>query len=213
MPIRLAIVNDYEVVVRGLADMLRPYEDEVRIIELDSSLAPANPVDVALYDTFAQSQGDGPDIARLVHHPQVRRVAVYTWNDDPRLIAGALAHGAAAYLSKTLTAVELVGALQAVHGGDRVVSAEFGDVQSGPGDWPGRREGLTEREAEIIALITQGVSNSDIAERTTLSINSVKTYIRQSYQKMGVTSRTQAVLWGIEHGFLPVAKRITAPDL
>ena len=68
-------------------------------------------------------------------------------------------------------------------------------------DWPGRSEGLSDREAEIIALITQGKSNAEIAALTYLSINSVKTYIRTGYRKIGVSSRTQAVLWGIEHGF------------
>ena len=57
------------------------------------------------------------------------------------------------------------------------------------------------REAEIIALITQGHTNLDIAERSHLSINSVKTYIRTAYRKMGVERRPQAVLWGVRHGF------------
>ena len=71
------------------------------------------------------------------------------------------------------------------------------------GDWPGREFGLTAREAEIIALITQGLTNQEIAERSYLSINSVKTYIRTAYRKMGVASRSQAVLWGVRHGFEP----------
>ena len=67
----------------------------------------------------------------------------------------------------------------------------------GAGDWPGRSIGLTPREAEIIALIAHGLSNEEIAERAFLSINSVKTYIRTAYRKMKVTSRSQAVLWGV----------------
>ena len=59
------------------------------------------------------------------------------------------------------------------------------------------------REAEIVALITQGLSNQEIADRSYLSINSVKTYIRTAYRKMGVERRSQAVLWGIQHGFQP----------
>ena len=54
-----------------------------------------------------------------------------------------------------------------------------------------------------MALITQGRNNADIAAMTFLSINSIKTHIRNAYRKMGVASRTQAVLWGIEHGFRP----------
>ena len=75
-------------------------------------------------------------------------------------------------------------------------------------DWPGRSEGLTARESETLALITQGKSNAEVAANMFLSTNSVKSYIRSTYRKIGVTSRTQAVLWGIEHGFQPDRHRI-----
>ena len=208
MPIRLAIVNDYEVVVRGLADMLSAYTDELQIVELDSQVPVSVPVDIALYDTFAQTQGDSPDVDDLIHNPLVRRVVVYTWNIQARLIEGTLARGASAYLSKTLAAEDLAIALRAVHAGERVISPDPGAAPLIGGDWPGRAEGLTAREAEVIALITQGLSNAEIADRASLSINSVKSYIRTSYRKMGVTSRTNAVLWGLEHGFSPDRVRI-----
>lgn len=64
----------------------------------------------------------------------------------------------------------------------------------------GATEGLTEREAEIIALIARGESNLEIAALTCSNINSIKAHIRHSYRKMGVASRTQAVLWAIQHG-------------
>jgi DNA-binding CsgD family transcriptional regulator len=76
------------------------------------------------------------------------------------------------------------------------------------GDWPGREEGLTQREAEILALITQGLSNADIGDRTRLSPNSIKTHIRSCYRRIGATSRSQAILWGIGHGFYPDRERI-----
>ena len=75
-------------------------------------------------------------------------------------------------------------------------------------DWPGRTEGLTDRESEILALITQGKSNHEVAALTFLSINTIKSYIRSAYRKIGANSRTQAVLWGIEHGFRPDYRRI-----
>jgi DNA-binding CsgD family transcriptional regulator len=81
------------------------------------------------------------------------------------------------------------------------------------GDWPGREEGLTPRESEVLALITQGMSNSEILERTRLSINSVKSYIRSCYRKIGVTSRSRAVLWGVDHGFQPDRIRVFDPDI
>ena len=77
---------------------------------------------------------------------------------------------------------------------------------------PSRSHGLTERELDVLELITQGHTNDEIAKRLFLSINSVKSYIRTSYRKMGVTSRTNAVLWGLEHGFVPDRMRARAGD-
>jgi len=67
--IRLAIVNDYEVVVRGLASMLRSYSDRIEVVEVDVNAHPASSVDIALFDTFAQSFRDRARIARLVSDP------------------------------------------------------------------------------------------------------------------------------------------------
>ena len=208
MTIRLAIVDDYEVVVRGLADMLHSATDEIEVVELDAQLPVSAKVDIALYDTFAQGPGDSPKVEELIGNPQVDRVAIYTWNLDERLSKSALDLGVSAYLSKTLSADELVAALCAVHRGEKVVSPAPEEGPTFQGDWPGKDEGLTAREAEVVALITQGYSNADIASLASLSINSVKSYIRSSYRKMGVTSRTNAVLWGLDHGMSPDRLRI-----
>lgn len=74
-------------------------------------------------------------------------------------------------------------------------------------DWPGRNAGLSPREAEVIALITQGATNEEIARGCYLSINSVKSYIRSAYRKMGVERRRQAVLWGVRNGMQSVVTR------
>jgi DNA-binding NarL/FixJ family response regulator len=121
-----------------------------------------------------------------------------------------LQNGAHGYLGKHLPAAELVEALERIAAGEVVVTKELPEETPQPGDWPGRGSGLTSRESEIIALITQGLSNQQIADRAFLSINSVKSYIRSSYRKMGVTSRSRAVLWGIEHGFRPDHVRLGA---
>ncbi|CAA9373885.1 response regulator transcription factor, partial [uncultured Nocardioides sp.] len=71
-----------------------------------------------------------------------------------------------------------------------------------------RREGLTERESEILALVTQGKSNAEVAALTYLAPNTVKSYIQNLYRKIQVESRTQAVVWGVRHGFLPDHHRI-----
>jgi DNA-binding NarL/FixJ family response regulator len=208
--IRVALVDDYEVVVRGLEAMLRSYRDTVQVVEMDLNEDVAQPVDITLYDTFAATQGDGEDVRRLAADPRSGKVVVYSWNLDPALVAAALANGAAGYLSKGLPALKLVAALQALHRGDPQARTvlEGGTSKGSSGDWPGREEGLTPREAEVLALITQGMSNAAIAERTRLSPNSVKTFIRSCYRRIGVTNRSQAILWGIEHGFRPDRERI-----
>jgi NarL family two-component system response regulator LiaR len=64
----------------------------------------------------------------------------------------------------------------------------------------------------VIALITQGLSNLEIAERTYLSVNSVKTHVRTAYRKIGVDRRSKAVMWGVRHGFAPDRMRVVDPD-
>jgi NarL family two-component system response regulator LiaR len=200
-PIRIAIVNDYELVVAGLAAALAPYADQVAVVEIEADSPVLCDVDVVLYDTFGQAQGDVADLDKLVHDSGAS-VVVFSWNVQPDLVARAIARGAAGYLSKALTAKELVEAIQAVHAGDVVTppGVEASDVLPAP-EWSGQGAGLSAREAEILALITQGLSNREIAERSYLSINSVKTYIRAAYRKVGVTRRSQAIVWGLTHGF------------
>ncbi len=196
-------------VVVGVATMLEPYRDRVLICEIDTNEPLVDPVDIVLYDTFAQPESDQSDIAELIANPRARRVVVYTWNFHPELLASARRHGAHGYLSKALPARELVRALEAVHAGETVVSETPQRARSASGlDWPGRGEGLTDRESEILALITQGKSNAEVAQLTFLSPNTIKSYIRSVYRKIGVTSRTQAVLWGVANGFTPDHHRI-----
>lgn len=208
-PITVALVDDYDVVVMGVANMLERYRDRIVIAELDSTMPVSDTVDIVLYDSFAQPESDHEEIATLVANPRAHRVVVYTWNFHPDLVASAQQQGAHGYLSKTLPARELVAALEAVYAGEKVVSDVPPRARSAPGlDWPGRGEGLSDRESEILALITQGMSNADVARLTYLSPNTVKSYIRTIYRKIDVGSRTQAVLWGVEHGFTPDHHRI-----
>jgi DNA-binding NarL/FixJ family response regulator len=208
-PILVALVDDYDVVLTGVASMLDPYRDRVLVAEIDANEPLVDTVDIALYDSFAQPESDHDQIEVLVRSPSAKRVVVYTWNFAPELIDSARRRGAHGYLSKTLSAQELVAALEAVHAGETVISDGPPRARSAAGlDWPGRREGLTDREAEILALITQGKSNAEVAALTFLSPNTVKSYIRSVYRKIGVGSRTQAVLWGVQHGFTPDHHRI-----
>jgi DNA-binding NarL/FixJ family response regulator len=201
-PVRIAIVNDYEVVVQGLARMLEPFHDRVRVVETSVNAPVDEDVDIALYDNFGQTQQRDLDVANLLSGSRARHLVIYSWNVQPQMVSYAIEAGVSGYLGKSLTAEELVSALEKVASGEVVVTEEA-DPIPGIGDWPGREEGLSEREAEIIALITQGLSNEDIADKAHLSINTVKSYIRTAYRKMGVSSRSQAVLWGVDHGFRP----------
>jgi DNA-binding NarL/FixJ family response regulator len=205
----VALVDDYDIVVKGVANMLDPYRDRVVIAELDSTMPVDDAVDIVLYDSFAQPESDHEEIGMLVANPRAHRVVVYTWNFHPDLVESARQHGAHGYLSKTLPARELVAALEAVQSGETIISDVPPRARSAPGlDWPGRGEGLSDREAEILALIAQGKSNADVARLTYLSPNTVKSYIRTIYRKIGVESRTRAVLWGVDHGFTPDHHRI-----
>ena len=208
-PVSVALVDDYDVVVMGVANILDQYRDQVVVAELDANRAVNDVVDIVLYDSFAQPESDHDEIAVLVSNPNARRVVVYTWNFAPDLVDSALNQGVSGYLSKALPARELVAALCAVHAGQVVVSPKPARSRPINGlDWPGRSEGLTDRESEVLALITQGLSNADVARLTYLSPNTVKSYIRSIYRKIGVDSRTQAVLWGVRHGFAPDRHRI-----
>src|SRR6201747_1404227 len=121
-PITVALVDDYDIVVKGVANMLDPYRDRVVIAELDSTMPVDDAVDIVLYDSFAQPESDHEEIGVLVANPRAHRVVVYTWNFHPDLVESARQHGAHGYLSKTLPARELVAALEAVHAGDVVIS-------------------------------------------------------------------------------------------
>ena len=208
-PITVALVDDYDLVVMGVAHILEQYRDKIVIAELDTNEPLADYIDIALYDSFAQPESDQSEISVLINSGRARHVVVYTWNFHPDLVENARRQGVHGYLSKGLPARELVAALQAVHSGEIVVSDPPGRARPPSGlNWPGRSEGLTDRESEILALITQGKSNADVAALTFLSPNTVKAYIRSIYRKIGVGSRTQAVLWGVGHGFTPDHHRI-----
>src|SRR5947209_11350458 len=122
-PILIALIDDYDVVLTGVASMLDPFRDRVLVAEIDANEPLVNTVDIALYDSFAQPESDHEEIDVLVRSPHAKRVVVYTWNFHPDLVESARRQGAHGYLSKTLAARELVEALEAVHAGETVVSS------------------------------------------------------------------------------------------
>ena len=202
-PIRVALVNDYDVVVRGLADMLSEFDDRITFVDLNSDADVDAHTDIALFDSFASPQPVNPHVGTLSDHPLVRRSVLYTWDLDEAQIESALRSGADGYISKSLPAADLVSAIEAVHAGTGRAHRSPTPGNDDRGDWPGRENGLTPREAEILALIAQGRSNEEIAHHANISINSVKTLIRSCYRRIDVTRRPQAILWAVDHGFLP----------
>ncbi|CUR58773.1 Regulatory protein, LuxR [metagenome] len=201
-PIRVAIVDDYEVVVAGVARMFADFGDRIQVVELDRQVPVISDVDLVLLDTFALVAGRGFGLPELVQ-PGGPKVVVFSWPLEHLQPARALEQGAAGYLSKALPAAELVKALEEIHAGEVVTNVIETPVSDDDklGDWPGRDVGLTPRESEVLALIAQGLSNQDVAEALYLSINSVKSYIRSAYRRIGVDSRSRAVLWALSHGF------------
>lgn len=204
------MVNDFEVIVEGLAKMVAPFSNRVRVVEFDVDATPSRRVDVALFDTFAASDDPESSVAELARTGNVGKIVAYSWDLNATAIDRAIASGASGYLSKALPADALVEALERIHGGEVLVAAPEpgGDASAGSArSWPGAESGLTERESEVIALIARGLSNEDITKRLYLSINTIKSYIRSAYRKIGVSSRVEAVLWAIEHGFVVSAAR------
>ena len=209
--IRVAIVNDYAVVVAGVAGLLA--DERIDVVETGALTPVRTDVDIVLYDTFGQVQGDGIDLEDFVRDSRAK-VVIYSWNLQPDLVQRAIEGGASGYLSKVLTGPQIVEALERIMGGESVILVGDNETSvDAAGDWPGRATGLSPREAEVIALITQGLRNQQIADRAYLSINSVKQYISSAYRKINVTTRAQAVLWATRNGFEPDTKRMIDPAL
>jgi NarL family two-component system response regulator LiaR len=204
-PIRVAIVDDYAVVIAGVAAFLA--DKRIDVVETGASLPVITDVDIVLYDTFGQVTGAGIDLVDYVRDSGAK-VVVYSWNLEPAMIEQCIAAGASGYLSKVLTGPVVVEALERILSGETVIMAGHNETSVGAsGDWPGKAAGLSPREAEVLALIAHGLTNQDIAERAFVSINSVKTYIRSAYRKIGVERRSQAVVWAMNNGFTPDTQR------
>ncbi|WP_241153880.1 response regulator transcription factor [Nocardioides pantholopis] len=196
MPVRVALTNDYEIVTQGLRAMLEEHADRVRVVEATVGSAIAAEADVILFDTFGRLVAGDEKLRRVVRENDAK-VVVFSWESYPESLA--LECGAVGIIHKGLTGAELAAALVAIHEG-RPFSLPHPASETMPA-WPGREHGLSPREAELLSLIVQGLTNQEMAERTYLSINTVKTYVRSCYRKIGVVSRSQAVVWGLRNGF------------
>lgn len=185
-PTRVGIVGSQEVLVKGLTVMLSEHPERAVVTEVDDA-------EVVLYDVLGVHRHNASDLEAIVA-PDGPVVVAVSHDLRPDLRARALAAGAHGWISMSVASHELVDAVEAAASGREV---------PGGTDGPGSPAALTPREVEVLALITRGMSNLEIAEELYLSINSVKTYIRSAYAKIGATSRSRAVAWCLQHGYAP----------
>jgi two-component system, NarL family, response regulator LiaR len=194
--ITVALVNDYELVIRGLHAMLAPYADRVVVTdhhigdddtgngEIDGT------VDIALFDTFAARRDALQRAQSMIEADNVRHVVLYTWDSPPEFVRQARSIGVDGVIPKTANADELVRSLEQVVAGDRVGLDEPVKGERSRVDGPE----LTVREQEVLALLTLGLSNAEIAHELFLSVDTIKTHVRRVFNKLGVNNRTQAAM-------------------
>lgn len=218
--VRIAVMNDYEVVLQGVRMMLAPWSSRVEVVELDARATPRQRVDIVLFDMFGRDRSAALSLRAQLKDSGVDKIVVYAWHFTREFAQALLQSGVSGVVSKRLPAARLVEALEQVAAGQMVIAAPDWGVANhdvppssaaaaNDSDWPGREYGLTMREAEMIALVTLGLTNSEIARRLYISGNTVKTYIRAAYRKIGVTHRSQAVAWGLRHNITPQTVRET----
>jgi DNA-binding NarL/FixJ family response regulator len=196
--VTVAVINDYEVVVRGVASMLAPYANRVQVIELDAGGDGTTPADVALFDTFAGRRHTLARAAEMVRDGSARHVVLYTWDAAPAFVRAAEEIGISGVILKTRSADLLVDGIERVVAGERVGF----DVD--PSARPSTRiVDLSDRESEVLALIAKGLTNAQIAEELYLSIETVKTYVKRLYAKLDVHNRAQAAVAASSHQLTP----------
>jgi DNA-binding NarL/FixJ family response regulator len=194
--VRVAIINDYEVVVRGLAAMLAPFGHRVRVVQTDAGGEPTVPTDVALFDTFAGRRHTLARAADMVRNGCVKHVVVYTWDAAPEFISAAQDIGVSGIVLKSRSAEVLVDAIERIVNGERV-GFDGATRQSS------RLVELSDRESEVLALIARGLTNGQIAEELYLSVETVKTYVKRLYAKLEVHNRAQAAVAASTHQLTP----------
>ena len=189
--VRVAIVNDYEVIVAGVLSMLAPYSRQVDVVELAVQQDPEDDVDVALFDAYGQPGLGVGRIRSLAEDDNVGAVAVYTWNLTQAGRESAFRAGARGLIAKSLPAAAVVDALHDLADGKTVETEGFrGGMQ---GAWPGSQWRLSSRESEVLALLATGMPNQSIAEALFVSENTVRTHLKAVFRKLCVTNRSQAV--------------------
>ena len=193
--IRVALVNDYEIVLEGLRALLRPYEPEILVVEIDIRRTPRRAVDVTLLDTYGEQQDMAQRVRELAADASNGAVVVFSFSNHPAVVRTALRSGAQGFISKAVPAIRIADGVRAAARGGRVVITERAQRAAVAEElrWPGRDIGLTERESELLALLPTGMTNRELAAHLFISENTVKTQLRSLFTKLDVRNRVQAV--------------------
>lgn len=212
--IRILLADDHVVVRQGTRELLERESDLDVVAEASDGeaairLAAECLPDVAIMD-ISMPKLNGIDATRHIKaaHPGIS-VLILTAYDDDQYIFALLEAGAAGYLLKNVQAEELIKAVRAVAAGEAVlhpaiarrVVNRFAPPESKP-TGAGILDQLTEREVEVLRLAAKGMKNQDIARQLFLSVRTVQTHLSNIFSKMGVGSRTEAVLEALKRGWL-----------
>jgi DNA-binding NarL/FixJ family response regulator len=198
--LRVAVVSTSPIIRNGLAAIILGDSQGASVIELDEHEGGLTSHDVAVYDLTSRT---GPTALRglrnwTAHAP----VVALTHGSDQNADQRALAMGVTAVVPTSVPAAELLEVLEQA-------ATQRGPQTRGLHDGPEAtrepQDGLSSRELDVLALIAGGESNQEIARSLHLSINTVKSYVRTAYRKIGATTRSQAVLWAFRHGLAPTA--------
>ena len=198
-PIRVMLVDDHTMVRRGLAAFLKVFDDLQLAGEAESGTAAIQLCadilpDVILMDMVMPDM-NGAAATRAIRQqfPNVQVIALTSFKEGD-LVKHALEAGAIGYLLKDVSSDELAGAIRAAHAGRATLSPEAAQAlveRANQPPMPGLD--LTERELEVLALMVEGLNNTQIAGRLTVSSSTVKSHVSNILSKLGVASRTEAV--------------------
>jgi NarL family two-component system response regulator LiaR len=208
-PIRVMLVDDHAMVRRGLAAFLKVFDDLQLAGEAESGEAAIRLCaeilpDVILMDMVMPDM-DGAATTRAIRRqfPQVQVIALTSFKEGD-LVKHALEAGAIGYLLKDVTADELAAAIRAAHAGRATLSPQAAQALVETANQPpAPGQDLTERELEVLALMVEGLNNTQIAGRLTISSSTVKSHVSNILSKLGVASRTEAVTLALRNRLIP----------
>ena len=178
--------------------MVAPFPDRVRIVEMDVGTEPKRFADVALFDTFAGRRHAIERARDMVTDGLVDHVVLYTWDASAEFLSLADRAGVSGVVLKSTAGEVLVDVIEQVVAGERIGLGNMHRGRQSRGE-----QGLSAREEEVLALIALGKTNGEIGHELFLSIDTVKTYVRRLYAKLGVNNRAQAALCADTYHVLP----------